>query len=94
MEKEKEFAEFYLAIDEGKDVIIYRSEKFALTTIDLINLIKICLVQRRAVDLGKKILAVFLDTEKDKKRTYEILNNIGLKIQEDKPDTIKKTKNR
>lgn len=93
MEDEKK--EYYLATIEGREVVLYKSGKFALSELDIINLIKICLVQRRAVDMGKRILEIYKDsTHYKKEKTDIILNKIGIENGEEKPTRIRKTKNK
>ena len=95
MEENEKLKAYYLAIEEDGETILWKSEKFALNEIDLINLVKICFVQRRAVDVGKKILNVYLDCNSHRKdKINEILKNIGVKIQNNEPTKIRKTKNR
>lgn len=95
MEDDKNWGEYYLAIEEKGETILYKSEPYALDEISIINLIKICLVQKRAVSVGRKILAVYLDTTQHKKEeTNEVLKKIGVKIQENDPIKSKRTKSR
>jgi UDP-N-acetylglucosamine 2-epimerase len=94
-ETEKGFGQYYLAIQENGETILYKSERFALDEIDLINLIKILLVQKRAVNLGKKILAVYTDSTSHKKeQTIKNLKGIGLNYEEEKPERSRKSKSR
>ena len=94
--EEEELDEYYLAIRDNGEIVLYESEKFKLSTIDLINLIKICLVQKRAVSLGRKILEVYKDSTRHKeKKTFETLKKIGLNNEEEqKPTRSKKSKSR
>lgn len=95
MEDENEFEDYYLAIEENGETILYKSEKFRLSEIDIINLIKICLVQKRAVSLGKKILEVYKDsTEHKREETIKTLKKIGLNYEEEQPERSRKTKSR
>lgn len=77
---EKEDKEYYLATkDEKSEVLVYASETFKLSEVDLINLIKICLIEARSKAIGKKILAVYRDsTEHRKQITQERLKLIGV----------------
>ena len=79
--------EYYLSTQEGKDYFIYKTEMFKLSEIDIINLIKICLIEARSKSIGRKILEVYKDsTEKRKKLTEERLKLIGIKeIEKQKP---------
>jgi hypothetical protein len=58
--KDKEF--FISTKDENNDVVIYASELFKLSEIDLINLIKVCLIEARNKTIGRKILAIYRDS--------------------------------
>jgi len=93
--EETEQEEYYLAIQENGETILYKSELYVLNELDIINLIKICLVQKRAVSLGKKILNVYKDVTKHKEEeTLKILKKIGLNLQNNNPERTKKIKNR
>lgn len=60
--------DYFLAIkDERDDFIVYESEGFKLSEIDIINLIKICLIERRSKAIGERILAVYKDSTDHKK---------------------------
>lgn len=71
--------DFFIATKEKNDFLIYASELYKLSEIDLINLIKICIIEARNKGVGKKILAVYRDsTETRKHITQERLNLIGI----------------
>jgi len=93
-EKEEEFEkEFYLAtLDNINNYLIYKSETFKLSEIDIINLIRICLVEERSKQIGKKILAVYKDsTPNREKLTKERLRKIGIKENEPEKPIRRKT---
>jgi hypothetical protein len=93
--EEENWGNYYLAIEENNETILYKSDKFALDEIDVINIIKICLVQKRAVSVGKKFLYVYTDSQQhNKEKINKILKNIGVDYQNDEPTKSKKTKNR
>lgn len=86
---------YYLAIEEKGETILYKSEPYALDEISIINLIKICLVQKRAVSIGRKILNVYLDCQRNnKEKATEILKKIGVKQENTEPERTKKTKSK
>lgn len=72
--------EYYFATkDEKSDFLVYTSDQFKLSEIDLINLIKICLIEARSKAIGKKLLEVYRDsTENRKNITQERLKLIGV----------------
>lgn len=84
----EDFQEYYIATkDEKKAFVIYVSEPFLLTEIDIINLIKICLIEARSKAIGNKLLEIYRDsTEHRKEKTKERLNSIGVKIDKPKPE--------
>jgi len=86
--------EYYLStLDERGDYLVYESEKFKLSEFDIINLIKICLIERRNQSIGKKILDIFRDsTEHQKEITNEKLKKIGIENVQNKPTIHKKPK--
>jgi hypothetical protein len=72
---------------------IYASDKYKLTELDIINLIKLLLVNRRDVSVGRKILAMYQDCTDYAPKTYEKLKNIGIIVDENE-QPIKPTKSR
>ena len=75
---------FNLSIRIGKDLYSYESEPFRFSELDIINIIKICLIQKRAISLGKKFLAIYKDsTENRKEMTNERLKLIGIQNAEE-----------
>ena len=89
--------EYYLStIDEKNQTWIYSSNGFKLSEIDLINLIKICLIEQRSKIIGRKILEIYKDsTVQRKKITLERLEMIGVKNEtKEKPVRIRKSKNK
>jgi len=79
-EKAEENREYYLATrDELNDFLIYKSDIFKLSEIDIINLIKICLIEIRSKSIGKKILAVYRDSNQHRSEiVQEKLKMIGI----------------
>lgn len=80
MKEAEENKEYYVATrNEKGEFLIYASETFKLSEIELINLIKICLVEQRSKSIGKKILSAYRDsTEHRKHITLERLKQIGV----------------
>jgi hypothetical protein len=88
--QDNNFQEFFIAVKmkDKKDYIVYTSESFKLSEIDIINLIKICILEARSKIIGRKILAVYEDSTNDRKEvTIERLKKIGLEINNGKAET-------
>lgn len=75
-EQEEDKSYFLSTKDEKGDFLIYQSDMFRLSEIDVINLIKICLIEIRSKSIGKKILAVYRDSNEHRK------NEINLRLQQ------------
>lgn len=86
--------EFYIATqDLDGTFIIYKSDKFKIMEFDLLSIIRLLLVQRRNVSVGKKILDAYEDsTQYRKDITIERLNKIG--VNNEKPTKTKNAKSR
>lgn len=86
-EKDKDF--FIACKDDKNDLVVYASDFFKLSEIDLINLIKVCLIEARNKTIGKKIMAIYRDSTLTRKETTnQRLEMIGI-IDEPKPQPIK-----
>lgn len=81
--------DFYLAVIHTDGIpLIYSSDAYKLEELDILNLIKILIIDRRGLSLGKKILEIYRDsTEHRKELTNERLNAIGIKENGDKNPT-------
>jgi hypothetical protein len=91
-EEEMDKTFFLATIDDEGEFLIYGSEPFKLTEIDLINLIKVCLIEARNKTIGRKILAVYRDCTEDRKHiTQKRLELIGI-TEEQKPNPTKERK--
>lgn len=86
-EKEPHDKDYYVAtLGEDGKFVVYQSEKFKLSEIDLINLIKVCLVEERNKRIGRKLLDAYKDsTEHRPIITQQRLTQIGLAEQNSKP---------
>lgn len=90
MAKDEDY--FIATIDETGSFVIYTSDKFKLSEFDLINLIRICLIEERSKKIGRKILDAYRDsTEYKKGIAKKRLKGIGIK-EHDKPTKRKKPK--
>lgn len=53
--KEEEEKDYFLAtLEDDGGFLIYKSEKYRLSEIDIINMIKICLIEMRSKSIGTK----------------------------------------
>lgn len=87
------FEEFYLAvkIKNKNDYIVYTSDSFKLSEIDIINLIKICILEARSKIIGRKILSFYEDSTSSRKEiTEERLKKIGLQRNEKAETTTRR----
>lgn len=89
LEKQEEDKNYFLSTkDEKGDFLIYQSDNFRLSEIDLINLIKICLIEIRSKSIGKKLLAVYRDSNQHRKNVItENLKRIGITEEPDQNPT-------
>ena len=92
--KDEAEKEYYLStLDKRGDLNVYESDKFKLSEFDVINLIKICLIERRNQEIGKKILEVLRDsTEYKEEEVKEKLKKIGIEDEGRKPTIHKNAK--
>jgi len=72
---------FYIATRDRKgDFLIYSSDKYKLSEIDLINLIKILIIERRSQKIGERVLDIYRDSTIHKKdEVQQKLSLIGIK---------------
>lgn len=91
IKKDFEEKEFFLSTkEEDGTYVVYSSEPYLITEIEVINLIKILVNERRGVSVGRKIMEVYKDsTEHRKELTQERLKNIGIKDDEKSTTTCK-----
>ena len=84
---------FLTTIDENGKFLIYTSDIFKLSEFDVLNLIKICMIEARSKTIGRKLLEVYKDsTEYKKNVTKERLTKLGINYDETKPVIRKKSK--
>lgn len=84
--------EFYLSSLKNNSYLVYKSDNFKLSEIDILLLLKICLIEKRSKKIGKKILEVYKDSTKDREKlTIQRLESIGIKenMNNDKPIRIR-----
>lgn len=85
--------EYYLSTKKEHEYLIYSSEQYKFTELEIINLIKICIVEGRSKLIGKKILSIYRDTQENLDKAEEKLSLIGIK-QNEKPIREKKPRTR
>lgn len=90
---EGEQQEFFIATKDKKgEFLVYCSDSFKLSEIDLINLIKICIVEERSKMIGRKILSIYRDSTAHREEvTNDRLQRIGIQ-KEEKPVKSKKVR--
>jgi hypothetical protein len=93
--EEEIFQEFFIATKSPKfkgEFVVYASDPFKLSEIDIINLIKICIMEARSKAIGKKILAIYEDsTDYRKEITKQRLKYIGIEPDEKPTRTNRKS---
>jgi hypothetical protein len=90
---ENENREYYLSTrNEKGEYLVYSSEKFRLSEIDLLNLLKMCIKDMRSKTIGNKLLLIYRDsTEHRKEITEERLTKIGI-IEDEQPNPDRERK--
>ena len=92
--EEEIFQEFYIATKSPKfkgEFVVYASDPFKLSEIDIINLIKICILEARSKSIGKRLLAIYEDSTDDRKElTKQRLKYIGINEDEKPTRTTRK----
>jgi hypothetical protein len=86
---------FFLSRKKDKnseEYIIYGTERYRLTEYDLLSMIKILLVDRRLIGVGRKLLWVYEDTHEYSEKAYRRLKEIGLKVDKEGVQTISQKK--
>lgn len=69
--------EFYFSILNGREYLIYSSDIYKLTELDIINLIKILLIEKRSISIGKRVLSMYRDAS-DNEESQRKLKLIGI----------------
>ncbi len=86
--------EYYITtIDENGEPVIYESERFRFSEMEILNLIKICILEKRSIMIGKKILDIYIDSNPDQSYVNKKLNMIGIVTNEKpKPKILRRPK--
>lgn len=84
--------EYYIGYrDENNEYWSYESDRYKLTEVDLLNMIKILYVEGRNKTIGKKLIEVFREVhEKDKAVAQKKLELIGITENGDRHPTREK----
>lgn len=79
---------YYISIkDEFGNYVSYVSEKFRISELEIINLIRLLFTERRSRILGLKILEIYRDANEHRKsEIFETLKKLGVN---DEPKTEK-----
>lgn len=90
--------EYFLATkDENDDFLVYSSDKYKFSEIDLLSLIKICLIEHRNKSIGNKLIEAYEDSTKHRiKITQQRLFKMGINRngENTKPETARNPKSR
>ena len=82
-------------MDENNQILLYDSTAYSLSEIELINLIKICLIEERSKSIGRKLLDAYKDSTTHRKEiTTKRLSQIGLNEVDKKPTIFKNGKHK
>ena len=83
--EEREDKSFFVAVNDeerGMGHLIYKSDRFKLSELEMIKLIRVLLVDRRNVEIGRKLLDIYSDATGYSQKTIEKLKQIGLEFGE------------
>lgn len=84
---------FFCTYDKKKDEnVIYRSEAYRLSEYDIIDLIKALVVNKRLLGVGRKIQAMYLDSEDYSLESYNKLKEAGVELERVRIEKIKDSK--
>jgi hypothetical protein len=90
--EEKKEKYYYLSTKGDNNIsIIYESDRFKFEEFEILSLIRILMIERRNIMIGKKILDVYMDSNPEGSK--EKLKKIGIiKNGNDKPTKTKHSK--
>lgn len=83
IQQDSEF--FITTTDENGKEWTYSSEKYKLSEIDFLNLIRMTFVHKRSISIGEKLIAIYRDCRKEANKK---LKDIGIELDEN-PKAIK-----
>lgn len=84
--------EYYISTyDEDGELLVYKSENYRFSELDLLSLIKILFINRRNISIGERLLEIYRDsTEYRKEITLHRLKRMGLNKENEKPTKTRK----
>jgi len=90
---------FYITTDDPKEnkFLIFSSERYRLTNQEVLNLIKVCLKERRAVEIGRKLFDAWEFVAKivySEKEIGEQLTRIGIEQKKKNGTEFVKSRNK
>lgn len=88
--------EFYFSVIDNRTYIIYDSDIYKFSEIDILSLLKLCYKEGRSKSIGKKILEMYRNVYEENYEECELkLNKIGIYENGKRdPTKAKQTKNR
>lgn len=94
-EATEENKEYYIATKDrnGYTDLVYSSEGFKFSEIEIINLIRLCVVDRRHIGIGNKLLLIYKDSTLHRiNLTTERLKKIGIEESNNEPTKSNKAR--
>lgn len=91
----EENKEYYLSTKDknGYTDLIYSSEAYKFSEIEILNLIRLCIVDRRHIGIGNKLLLIYKDSTLHRiDLTSERLKKIGIKESNNEPTKSNKAR--
>lgn len=84
--------EFYISVEDKKNsYLVYTSEPFAISEIELLSLIKMCIIRKRNKLIGIKLMEIYKDSTLNRQElTTQRLKAIGIIEKEIPKAVIKK----
>jgi hypothetical protein len=84
---------FYIAIDEGNDLVYFGSELVRLEEFEILQMIKEFKVRKRNKKLGDKIIKIYLEATHNRlELSRERLRKLGIQIDDGKPTKTRRIK--
>lgn len=84
-------SDFYLCAKKDGEYHVYESAIYSLTAMEILNIIKICVKERRALTIGDKILNAYLEHNQHSVESKRSLERIGIKINGKQPTKTTKS---
>lgn len=84
--------EYYLSSKKDGIYHVYESKEYKLSVMEVLNLIKICVKERRSIIIGNKLLNIYLKDCENIIDAQKKLDKIGIKNGRNKATTTTKTR--